>query len=76
MQVKEEQINEGILLAISGNIDTTTAPVLREKIAQIPDDTAKVTIDFKDVQYISSAGLRELLICRQRFDGIGCWSLT
>ncbi|MBO4395338.1 MAG: AMP-binding protein [Eubacterium sp.] len=69
MVINEQQSSEGLVLEISGSIDTSTAPVLREKIAAIPDFTPKVTMDFKDVEYLSSAGLRELLICRQRFDG-------
>ena len=69
MIINEKQSSEGLVLEISGSIDTSTASVLREKIAVIPDFTPKVTLDFKDVEYISSAGLRELLICRQRFDG-------
>ena len=69
MIINEQQSSEGLVLEISGSIDTSTAPVLREKIAAIPDFTPKVTLDFKDVEYLSSAGLRELLICRQRFEG-------
>ncbi len=69
MIIKELTDGAGRVLDISGSIDTNTAPILREKIAKIPDDTSKVVLDFRDVEYISSAGLRELLICRQRFDG-------
>ena len=69
MIVNEKKIDGMVVLEIDGSIDTNTSPILRERIASIPDDAKKVTLDFKDVQYISSAGLRELLICRQRFDG-------
>ncbi|MBR1450843.1 MAG: anti-sigma factor antagonist [Lachnospiraceae bacterium] len=69
MLLKNEQTDNGTIITISGSIDATTAPNLREEIAKIPDDESKVTLDFKDVEYLSSAGLREILICRQRFDG-------
>ncbi len=55
------------LLKITGRIDTETSPELRKAIADIPLDCTGVILDFKGVDYISSAGLRELLICRKRF---------
>lgn len=69
MLLRKEQNESGMMIAISGSIDATSAPNFREEIASIPDDTPMVTLDFKDVEYLSSAGLREILICRQRFDG-------
>ena len=67
MIIERTQTENGITLSISGRIDTTTSPELREEIAKVPDDTARLVLDFKDVAYISSAGLREVLICRKRF---------
>ena len=55
------------LLKITGRIDTETSPELRKEIADIPLECPGVILDFKGVEYISSAGLRELLICRKRF---------
>lgn len=56
-------------LNIAGRIDTETSPELRKVIADIQPDTVKVVFDFRGVDYISSAGLRELLICRKKFSG-------
>ena len=56
-----------LTLAISGSIDTNTAPQLREAVAAVPADTELLTLDFRDVYVITSAGLRELLVCAQRF---------
>ena len=67
MIIERTQKENELTLAISGRIDTTTSPELREEIAKVPDDTARLVLDFKDVTYISSAGLREILICRKRF---------
>ena len=67
MIIERTQKENELTLAISGRIDTTTSPELREEIAKVPDDTARLVLDFKDVAYISSAGLREILICRKRF---------
>lgn len=69
MLVSEIKNEKGIVLVVSGRIDTTTSPLLHARIASIPNDIPHVAFDFKDVEYISSMGLRELLICRQRFNG-------
>lgn len=69
MLYSEKRTDEGVVVFVSGEIDTNSSPMLREKIAAIPDDIEKLVLDFKDLSYLSSAGLRELLICRQRFGG-------
>ena len=51
-------------VALSGRLDTITAPELLEKFESITKDrtVASVTIDNQNLQYISSAGLRVMLI--------------
>lgn len=56
-------------MELSGRIDTETAPVLNDAVAQIPKGTTQVVLDFTDVPYISSACLRGLLMCRKPFPG-------
>ena len=65
----ETQINDRgeWTLVLSGKIDVTTVEELREAIASVPTDAAGLTLDFRDVTYIGSAGLREMLVCRKRF---------
>ncbi|WP_022755716.1 STAS domain-containing protein, partial [Butyrivibrio fibrisolvens] len=58
-----------MMIALEGRLDTTTSPLLREQIAQISPEVEKVKFDFKDLNYISSAGLREILVCRKKFSG-------
>lgn len=47
--------------AIEGRIDTTTAPAFEQEIKSSIEDVTELVLDFKDVEYISSAGLRVLL---------------
>ena len=68
MEIIKKQLADGTLeLYLSGRIDTNTAPQLREAIARIPRDTAALTMDFRDVTIVTSAGLRELVVCGRRF---------
>ncbi len=47
---------------LSGRLDTTTAPELDVFFAEKElEDTQELVLDFADLEYISSAGLRVLL---------------
>lgn len=69
MKIEKKQDGNKVELVLEGRLDTMTAPMLREQIAGLPDDLEQITLDFHALQYISSAGLRELLVCRKRFPG-------
>ena len=61
MTIKEAKNGENIELNIDGRLDTTTAPQLQYEIDKVTDETNKLVLDFKDLIYVSSAGLRVLL---------------
>jgi anti-anti-sigma factor len=62
VNINKTQTTEKTTLTLSGRLDTTTAPKLQEEL--IPEfDTAKhVELDFAELAYVSSAGLRVLLM--------------
>ncbi|MBQ8119771.1 MAG: STAS domain-containing protein [Ruminococcus sp.] len=61
MEIRKET-NAGTLnIAISGRVDTTTAPALENELKDSYDSCEALVLDFADVEYISSAGLRVLL---------------
>ena len=49
-------------LEIEGRVDTMTSPLLQQAVLQAFQSAKKVVLDFERVTYISSAGLRVLLI--------------
>ncbi|MCR5346882.1 MAG: anti-sigma factor antagonist [Fretibacterium sp.] len=56
-------------LFLSGRIDTLTSPELRRALANVESEiqgTGRLILDFSDVSYISSSGLRELLITAKK----------
>lgn len=67
MLFQVQQDNKNFLAKLSGRIDAANSPELRLNAAKIPDDADSLIFDLKDVPYISSSGLRELLICAKRF---------
>lgn len=62
MKITDMQFGDIVVLAVSGSIDTITAPVLTGHIKElIGKGHVKLVADIKDVDYTSSAGLRVLL---------------
>lgn len=58
-----EQITEnGLTLVIDGKIDKITSPEIQTKILAAVLKNPNITLDFAAVSYISSAGLRALLL--------------
>jgi anti-sigma B factor antagonist len=62
MEVSVKEVNEISVMTFEGNLDSNTAPQAQEQIDKVIDGgSAKVLINFGDLNYISSAGLRVLL---------------
>ena len=51
-----------------GRLDTTTAPQLEAELASKLDGITELTLDFDNLAYISSAGLRVLLMCQKKMN--------
>ena len=54
--------NKKMVIALAGKLDTTTAPELEQIVKTSLDGVTELTIDMKELSYISSAGLRVLLM--------------
>lgn len=50
-----------MIIKVSGRVDTTTAPELEKAIKSSLDGTQELILDFENLDYISSAGLRVVL---------------
>ncbi len=56
-----EQSGSTLTIKPEGRIDTTTAPVLEKEIQQHLDSANDIIIDFANVDFISSGGMRVIL---------------
>ena len=63
--------NQKAVLALKGKLDTTTAPELDKTINEIISDIKELVLDFADLKYISSAGLRVLLSAQKIMNSKG-----
>ncbi len=63
MEIKEEAIGEAVVLIPQSRVDSATAKVFEGKVVAVVNSGApRVIIDFSDLDYISSAGLRVVLV--------------
>ncbi len=67
MTITEEknESSSNLVLVISGRLDTTTAPELEAKLKECSKGVKALFLDMKDVEYISSAGLRVVLLAHK-----------
>ena len=68
MIITSQHLNASALkIFVAGKIDAVTAAKFRQEVAKLSAGASKIIFDFSAVNYISSAGLREFLICRKKF---------
>jgi anti-sigma B factor antagonist len=63
-------------VAISGRLDTQTAPELEAELDTIFSGLKELTFDMKGLEYISSAGLRVILKAQKTMNTQGAMKLT
>ena len=67
LSIQAEQHEQAFILCISGRVDGNTAKILESAIQeQVDAGTKTLILDLKDMDYISSAGLRVLLLGARR----------
>ena len=76
MEIKLDKNVDKLVVALTGRLDTTTAPQLEETIKNELSDVKDLVIDLKDLEYISSAGLRVLLLGQKTMNKQGKMTVT
>ena len=54
-------------MEISGWLDTQTAPQLGEALSGLEDSITSLVFDFTNLEYISSAGLRQVIVAYKKW---------
>ena len=60
-----------LTVALSGRLDTTTAPQLEAELKENLGGVEKLVLDLKELDYLSSAGLRVLLSAQKSMNKQG-----
>ena len=65
MEISKKSQGSTLEVAVSGRLDTTTAPMLEAELKRSIDGVEELYFDFANLEYLSSAGLRVLLAAQK-----------
>ena len=65
MTIKKNLNGTELTVTIVGRLDTTTAPELETALKESFESVEKLVLDFACLEYLSSAGLRVLLVAQK-----------
>ncbi|MBQ0036639.1 MAG: STAS domain-containing protein [Firmicutes bacterium] len=65
MEINKTIEGDSLIIALTGRLDTTTAPELETELKSSIEGVKTLTLDFANLEYISSAGLRVLLAAQK-----------
>jgi anti-sigma B factor antagonist len=65
LNIDKQQNGSVLSITLSGRLDTTTAPMLDDDLKDLSSITS-LSLDIKDLEYMSSAGLRVLLMSQKQ----------
>ncbi len=71
MQISQHDSEGVAVLGLSGRIDATTSEAFKTRLlAVIGDQSARLVLDFAQVEFISSIGLRVLVVAAKRIAAV------
>ena len=71
MTIESEKKDEKLTLWLCGRLETSTAPQLQRVVETDLEGVVQLLIDMKQLEYISSAGLRVLLAAYKKLKAKG-----
>lgn len=76
LDINKETNGNKLVVALTGRLDTSTAPQLEEELKGATDNITDLLFDMKGLEYISSAGLRVLLATQKAMNAKGSMKIT
>lgn len=71
MEVNVKEEGKAIIVSLEGSLDTTTASMVQEKTLPLVKEGKALLLEMSRCDYVSSAGLRTLLIIAKRIKAVG-----
>ena len=71
MKITKRQDGDILTIAVEGRLDTNTAPAFGSEVEGMIRGATKLVFDFDRLEYISSAGLRMLLMAQKEMNKRG-----
>ena len=71
MEIIKTAEDKKLAVEVKGRLDTTTAPELEAALKESMEGIEELTLNFAELEYIASAGLRVLLATQKAMQGKG-----
>ena len=71
MEIGKKLEGTRLTVTLSGELNTVTAPELEASLAEDLQTIDEIVFDMEDLSYITSSGLRVLLVCQQELEERG-----
>lgn len=72
MEIRDKKEGDVVVLEPVGRIDTNTSGEFEDKIVEVLDNgESKFVVDLKEIDYVSSAGLRVFLMAVKKLKSMG-----
>lgn len=71
MTINQIKNSNEITLELTGRLDTTTAPQLEQALNEFTENISLAVLDLKNLEYLSSAGLRIILLMQKKMNKQG-----
>ena len=69
MEIVRKTEGNKVTMEITGWLDTQTSPQLGEELSKLDDSVTSLVFDFAKLEYISSAGLRQVISAYKKMAG-------
>lgn len=69
MEIVSKTEGNKVIMEITGWLDTQTSPQLGEELSKLDDSVTSLVFDFAKLEYISSAGLRQVISAYKKMAG-------
>ncbi len=76
MTVNKKKNGSALIASVEGRVDTATAEQFEKEVKADLDGVTELTLDFSQLNYISSAGLRVLLTLHKTMAAKGSMKIT
>jgi anti-anti-sigma factor len=72
MEIQKEQVGEVLVVTANGRLDSTHTGAFAKQVGELISGTnPKILIDFTGIDFVTSAGLRALLLLVKKANAIG-----
>lgn len=69
MELSDKHVDATAILSVAGRIDMTTSDAFRDRLVELLSSGNPLVVDMSGVSYISSAGLRALMLGSRQAHG-------